>query len=98
MNRETETGTVLTLAEAAEFLRLQVRTIERLAREGEIPGRHVEGEWRFLSSALADWLAHRDQRSILLRQAGALADDESLAELRSQIYAARGRPEVDQVP
>ncbi len=33
---------------------------------------------------------------VLLQQAGALADDESLAELRSTIYQARGRSEVDE--
>jgi hypothetical protein len=32
---------------------------------------------------------------VLLSQAGALADDESLAELRAAIYKERGRPEVE---
>jgi uncharacterized protein YutE (UPF0331/DUF86 family) len=48
-----------------------------------------------LLSALEDWLRTPDQRSILMSQAGALADDESLEELLAQTYEARGRPEVD---
>ncbi len=35
-----------------------------------------------------------DGRAIFLSQAGALSDDETLAELRDSIYAERGRPEV----
>lgn len=87
---------VLTLEDAAAFLRLPEETVERRAVLGEIPGRQIEGAWRFLLSALEDWLRTPDTRSVLLSQAGALAEDESLEELLAQIYAARGRPEVDQ--
>ena len=86
---------VLTLEDAASFLRLPVETIQRRAALGEIPGRKIEGSWRFLLSALEDWLRTPDQRAVLLSQAGVLADDESLEALLAQIYEARGRPEVD---
>lgn len=86
---------VLTLEDAAAFLRLPEETVERRAALGEIPGRQIEGAWRFLLSALEDWLRRPDPRSVLLSQAGALAEDESLEELLAQIYAARGRPEVE---
>ncbi len=85
---------VLTLEAAAAFLQLPEETVERQAVLGEIPGRQVEGSWRFLLAALEDWLRTPDQRSVLLSQAGALAEDESLEKLLAQIYAARGRPEV----
>ncbi len=61
---------VLTLEDAATFLRLPEETIERRAALGEIPGRKIEGTWRFLLSALEDWLRTPDQRSVLLSQAG----------------------------
>ncbi len=86
---------VLTLEDAATFLRLPEETVHRRAAMGEIPGRQIEGAWRFLLSALEGWLQTPDQRSVLLSQAGALADDESLEELLAGIYTARGRPEVD---
>jgi hypothetical protein len=40
-------------------------------------------------------MSRRGSRQMLLLQTGALGDDETLAELRRMIYAARGRPEVE---
>jgi hypothetical protein len=37
----------------------------------------------------------RHSRTVLLHQAGMLADDESLTGLRDAIYAERGRPEAE---
>ncbi len=41
------------------------------------------------------WLRAQGSRTILLQQAGALAEDETLPSLRAVIYDQRGRPEVD---
>lgn len=87
---------VLTLEEVADYLRLPKEIVERQATQGQIPGRRIEDTWRFLKEAINDWLRSQDSRMILLQQAGALATDETLSELRVQIYAARGRPETDQ--
>jgi hypothetical protein len=86
---------VLTLDDAAAYLKLPAESVARRAAEGEIPGRLVEGAWRFLLSALEDWLRHVDPRTVLLRQAGALREDDSLEELLAEIYRARGRPETE---
>ena len=86
---------VLTLEEAADYLQLSTEAVARRAAFGEIPGREIEGSWRFLLSALDDWLSASDQRLVLLRQAGALADDDSVQELLTNIYAARGRSEAE---
>jgi hypothetical protein len=43
-----------------------------------------------------DWLRSQSGRAILLQQAGILADDDSLAELRATIYQARGRSEINE--
>ena len=58
-------------------------------------GRYEESAERFLKSAIDDWLKSKNSRSILLSQAGAFADDDSLAELRETIYQKRGRSEID---
>ncbi|NJP10139.1 MAG: helix-turn-helix domain-containing protein [Leptolyngbyaceae cyanobacterium RU_5_1] len=87
---------VLTLEEAAVYLRLPPETILRQATQGNLPGRKVEDTWRFLKAAIDDWLRSHDSRTLLLQQAGALADDEFLAEMRAAIYQARERPEVDE--
>jgi excisionase family DNA binding protein len=42
--------------EAAALLKIHPRTLQRLARNGEICGVHVGKLWRFRVSALNDWL------------------------------------------
>lgn len=86
---------VLTVKQAADFLQLTQQTIRRMARDGVFPGRCVGQDWRFLKAVLEDWLRGRDSRAVLLQQAGALADDDTLPALRKAIYAARGRPETE---
>ena len=55
---------VLTLAEAASYLRVTEDALRELADQDAIPARRIAGEWRFLKRALADWLrcARRDDR------------------------------------
>ena len=50
---------ILTPREAAEYLSIHVRTIYRLAKHGEIPGRKVGGSWRFKKFTLDEWLSGR---------------------------------------
>jgi excisionase family DNA binding protein len=96
MNPTIPTPDVLTLEEVANYLRLPKEIIERQATKGQIPARRIEDTWRFLRAAIDDWLRSHDSRLLLLGQAGALADDETLAELRTTIYADRGRPEQEE--
>ena len=92
---QTAISEVLTLEEAANYLKLPLETIEREATQGNIPGRQIADSWRFLKSAIDDWLRPQDNPTILLRQAGALKDDPYLDEMLEMIYRERGRPEVD---
>ncbi|NJN13690.1 MAG: helix-turn-helix domain-containing protein [Richelia sp. RM1_1_1] len=87
---------VLTLEEVSQYLRLPVETLQRQASQGKLPGRKIENEWRFLKVAIDEWLRSQGSRSTLLQQAGAFADDASLTELRTSIYQARERSEVDE--
>ena len=86
---------VLTLEEASGYLRLSTETVASQALKGNIPGQKIENDWRFLKSAIDEWLSAKNTRSILLAQAGAFANDDSLARLRSSIYEARERPEIE---
>ena len=52
---------ILTPREAAEYLSIHVRTIYRLAKNGEIPGRKVGGSWRFKKDALDEWLSGKEK-------------------------------------
>jgi excisionase family DNA binding protein len=52
-----EDGDVLTAEQAARFLRVSTKTLLRLAREGDLPGRKIGREWRFAKSELLALLA-----------------------------------------
>lgn len=93
---QTNGHEVLTLEEVADYLRLPREVVERQALQGIIPGRSIEGTWRFLRSAIDVWLQGQNSRNVLLQQAGAFADDETLEELRAAIYAQRQRPEQEE--
>ena len=54
---------ILTPREAAEYLSVHVRTIYRLVKNREIPGRKVGGSWRFKKDALDEWLSLRENPS-----------------------------------
>lgn len=53
----------MTPREAAEYLSVHVRTIYRLAKNGEIPGRKIGGSWRFKKDALDEFLSMRENPS-----------------------------------
>ena len=48
---------VMTSVEAADYLKMHVKTVCRLAKEGKIPAKKVGSEWRFLRQVLDNWLA-----------------------------------------
>ena len=73
MSQVVESAEVLTLEEAAAFLRVSSDAVLRLALQQVLPGRQIEGQWRFLRTALADWLREKSPKAVLLSQAGALA-------------------------
>ncbi len=54
---ETRIREILTPRQAAEYLSVHVRTIYRLAKHGQIPGRKVGGSWRFKKEIIDQWLA-----------------------------------------
>jgi len=51
-----KTGEVMTSVEAASYLKMHVKTVCRLAKEGKIQARKVGSEWRFMRSVLDKWL------------------------------------------
>ena len=54
---------IMTPRDAAEYLSVHVRTIYRLVKHGEIPGRKIGGSWRFKKDALDEWLSIRENPS-----------------------------------
>lgn len=54
---EQDKNQVMTSLEAAEYLKMHVKTVCRLAKEGKIPAKKVGSEWRFLRKVLDGWLS-----------------------------------------
>jgi len=48
---------ILTLQEVAEYLKLNEKTIYRLAQRGELPGFKAGGSWRFRRGDIEEWIA-----------------------------------------
>src|ERR1700733_728467 len=77
---------VLTLGEAAAYLRLSEPDVLRLIREQGLPARQLGAEWRFIKIAIQDWLrtgmpSLQANKEAWLALAGAWKDDPSLEEL-----------------
>src|SRR5438874_2048380 len=87
---------VLSLAEAAAYLRVGEPDVLRLVREQALPGRQIGSDWRFLKPALQDWLKTGPANKGLLQLAGAAKDDPYLEEMLKEIYQGRGRPETEE--
>lgn len=93
MNRP-RTREVLTIAEAARFLRISTAQVKKLAEAGRLPAQKIDEEWRFLKAALEQWLCGKPNPTrALLQTAGLFKGDESLREILREVYRARGRPE-----
>jgi excisionase family DNA binding protein len=85
---------VLTLGEAAAYLRLNESELLRLVQEQDLPGRFTGSGWRFLKSALQQWLSHslpRPSKEAQLAGIGSWKDDPYLDEMLKEIYRKRQR-------
>ncbi len=89
------TAEVFTLADAAAYLRVTEDEIIRLAQKQGLPGRLLKNEWRFLKSAIEDWLRTPPApgtREAVMSVAGIWKDDPYIEEELKEIYRRRGRP------
>jgi excisionase family DNA binding protein len=88
-------GEVLTLAEAAAYLRFSEEEVVRLVEEQGLPARRLAKDWRFLKAAIQQWLStppprgsKEAQRAVI----GSWKDDPYLEDMLEEIYRRRGRP------
>jgi excisionase family DNA binding protein len=92
-------GEVLTLREAAGYLRLPETEVLRLVQDQGLPARQAGEGWRFLKAAVQDWLrtgpASRSNKEAWMALAGAWKDDPSLDELRREIARQRERLQAE---
>ncbi len=50
------TANILTIREVAELLKINEKTIYKLAADAKIPGFKVGGSWRFDRAVIAKWI------------------------------------------
>jgi excisionase family DNA binding protein len=95
MRGVADAGAVLTLSEAAAYLRAAEKEVQRLAEMRELPGRQIGGEWRFLKAGLQDWLpkpAGISAKEAFLALAGVWHDDPDIEQIMRDAQRRRGRP------
>ncbi len=54
---------ILTVREVADYLKVNERTVYRMAAAGEIPAFKVGASWRFKFSELEDWMKQRHNQN-----------------------------------
>jgi len=93
------TNEVMTLREAAAYLRLPEPEVLRMVREQGLPAREVGTEWRFFKTAVQFWLSQplrKGEKEGIWSMAGSWKDDPYLDEMLETIYRGRGRPMTEE--
>lgn len=92
----TDTEMVLTLAEVAAYLRLTEQAILSTVSSQNLPGRLIDGEWRFLKAAVNQWLSvshstSETRKAAQLALAGVWQDDPTVEPFVEDAMRRRGR-------
>jgi excisionase family DNA binding protein len=90
---------VLTLAEAAAYLRVPEADVLRATNTQGLPARRVGDEWRFLKASIQDWLGtplKLPSKEAMMSVVGSWKDDPTLDDLLKEIYKNRGRPMTEE--
>ena len=94
MHTASPSTEVLTLAEAAAYLRVAESDVLDAVRVQNLAAREVGGQWRFLKTSLQDWLRYPSKqfnKEAFFSLSGAWQDDPYLDEMLKEIYKRRGR-------
>jgi excisionase family DNA binding protein len=53
---------ILTIEEAAAYLQIGKRSLYKLVKEGNIPGKKILNKWRFEKESLKEWIREGFQK------------------------------------
>ena len=91
---------VLTLAEAAKYLRVSETAVLQAIDEQNLPARRVGQDWRILKSAIQQWLlapqTSRTGKAALQSLASVWKGDPSVEPMLAEVYRQRGRSMVEE--
>ena len=85
---------VLTLAEAAAFLKVSEETLETEIAQNRIPGQRIGDEWRFLHAGLVNWLGGKQATPLSKQFTGSHETDDDQAAFLEILR--KHRDEIDQ--
>jgi excisionase family DNA binding protein len=96
--RNGPTGDVLSLSEAAAYLRLPEQEVLRLVHEQALPARQAGSEWRFWKEAIQGWLSQpftKPKEDFWEASIGAWKDDPQADEIVKAISKRGGRSAIE---
>ncbi len=70
---------VMTLREAAHYLRIRPNELQKLAEQGAIPAFKVDNRWRFLKQALDEWMMLQRATNLASAEENSHEENESVA-------------------
>ena len=93
----TEPNDVMTLAEAAAYLRVSENDVVGAVTTQGLPARMIGGEWRFTKAAILQWMSVSQptaemRKAAQLAMAGKYKDDPNLEQIVEDAMRQRGRP------
>lgn len=83
---------VLTLEEAALYLRVPPDAVLRMIDAEGLPARRFGADWRFSKVAVQAWLGAARAKRGILNHIGRIEGDPHAQEMMREIYARRRRP------
>ena len=69
---------IITPSQVAELLKIHVKTVYRLAREGVIVGNRIGRSWRFSKNHILDLLFNQQEKMPAVRDSKAMSRQRSL--------------------
>lgn len=74
---KTDLATVLTVKEVADYLRVNQRTVYRLAVGRKLPGFKVGSTWRFKRAEIDGWIAAQSSAGDASTEGGGKGEDKN---------------------
>ncbi|MFQ6069850.1 MAG: helix-turn-helix domain-containing protein [Candidatus Aminicenantales bacterium] len=59
-----ETSEVMTIEECAEYLKISLSTLYKLAQKGKVPGFKLSGQWRFKKDLIDRWISDESIKNV----------------------------------
>lgn len=81
-------SSIMTIREAAQYLKLNYMTIYKLAQQGKIPASKIGGNWRLKKELLDEWIAESSRA--FLGKVLIVAQDQNLREKLKEAIKEQG--------